>query len=84
MTDKDREAFEAWGKARYGWVNAPQVCNAWTAWQGSRDHYAPTLTERELRAIISDALRDDDSEGRILSRALEALRAAGVRFKEQA
>lgn len=71
-----------------------QTHYAWQIWQAARDHYAPELTEKELvealeiRAETIDAECDDGySSAKLMigiGEALSALRAAGVRFKEEA
>jgi hypothetical protein len=98
MNDKDREAFElvaknhGWPIERYvpGYFLGDEegfykfIQDHWIAYQAARDHYLPKVTERAFKAIVSEAIWDDDSEGRVLSRVLEALRAAGVRFRDEA
>jgi hypothetical protein len=69
MTDKDREAFEAWCKNTSGYrtegktnplLNRKEYTtvttySAWDAWRAARDHYAPKLIEKEAVRIACNA-----------------------------
>jgi hypothetical protein len=52
-------------------------------WQAARAHYAPKVTEREMETAIGQAIVST-SKAPISERVMKALRAAGVRFKEEA
>jgi hypothetical protein len=96
--DKDREAFEAWigddliNKDKAG-NYIFEVESAWEAWQGARDHYVPKLTEKEAMEAAANAIRaaigNSGSYGGSnpptdREMAIAAIRAAGMRFKEEA
>ena len=102
MTDKDREAFEAWVAIRWHHVkdkpDLSGVRNQWTgqwcytyaetsslyaAWQAAPDHYPPKLTEKEAVEVCRDVYRTA-KKGELWGGIIAALRAAGVRFREEA
>lgn len=102
MTDKDTEAFEAWAlgylKCQYPFCDAntiknmmipyrSQRCTLEAAWQAARDHYAPKLTEKEAREIVSAKLSSHSPiflDSPIAEQIVKTLRKAGVRFQEEA
>jgi hypothetical protein len=60
---------------------------AWESWQAARDHYAPKLTEQEVRETITTAFPASANLFYVeicAQRVIAALRAAGVRFREEA
>lgn len=85
MNDEDREAFEAWAKTRWygdgttGSHDYHAYSIAETVWQAARDHYAPKVTEKEAEQLCDQALRMAERPADVI----EALKAAGVRFKEE-
>jgi hypothetical protein len=99
MTEQDPEAFEAGYAKRWLGATAvrngegyklQKAQYEWRIWQTARDHYAPKLTEAEAldaacKAFDEVARRDNGgwvtNEGYAIA---AALRAAGVRFKEEA
>jgi hypothetical protein len=95
MTDPDREAFEAWARSSGAAANDRGCDNffsetmriAFQAWQAARDHYAPKLTEKEVRETITTAFPASANFFYVEicgHRVISALRAAGVRFREEA
>ena len=65
--------------------------HAWDAWEAARDRYAPKLTEAEAVAKAADAIHAVihqavvEPEARRMKRAAEtALRAAGIKFRDEA
>ena len=99
MSDRDREAFEKWFPTGKVLLEDPFSGDAPTGfkagWQAARDHYAPKLTEKEAveaaEMAIAEARGKDiklpshvvtsEELGKV---AIAALRAAGIRFKEEA
>ncbi len=85
MTDKYREAFEAWvlrgstpqenllerlPNGDYRW----QIVNCgWLAWQACAAHYAPKLTDKHAVEIAAEAIFDDEITGK---------RSFGSKWKE--
>jgi hypothetical protein len=69
MSDKDREAFEAWAKSEgylpkkvtrpyYGYVYVAESTHyAWKGWQAARDHYAPKKTIDEIAREVTEECR---------------------------
>jgi hypothetical protein len=101
MTNKDREAFEAWWieKSLHMLMDKWQNDAAWEAWKAARAHYAPKLTWDEAvqiaeraayAAIYEPPMRKgfDDAHAAIRlqvnSMVRAALRAAGVKFRDEA
>jgi hypothetical protein len=80
MTDTDREAFE-------GWQNEPHRIGTYhsnlEAWQAARDRYAPKITEKEAVEVAAQSF-DSQTDVYDPVAMMEAFRAAGVRFKEEA
>jgi len=97
MTDKHPEAFEKWFPAGRKLLEYPNSGDAPTGfkagWQACAAHYAPKLTEKDAVKIAFNAsvgkwtpFGKDTAEGwgAYMSEIIAALRAAGVRFKEEA
>jgi len=96
MTDKDREAFEKCAEGQgyrakkitrpyYGEVYTDEPTHhLWKGWQAARDHYAPKLTAAATLEMALVDISRQFHEPHSQSVATKALRAAGVRFKEEA
>ena len=97
-TEEDREGFEAWARSSGAAANdrgcdnffSETMRTAYEAWQACAAHHAPKLSEKEAldaacKAFDKAARRDNGgwvtNEGFAIA---AALRAAGVRFKEEA
>lgn len=86
--DQDRAEFEAWKKS----LPPGKGYNAFEAWQGGRDHYAPKLTEAEavekcavaVKQIFDLSLVGPDSGFKAEDIAKAVLAAAGARFAQPA
>lgn len=94
---RDREAFEAYVLKEFGWndfrlwdndaYRNEAVQDAYVIWQACAAHYAPKLTVMEAADVAVKSL-----VGYVLpiraplaaKKVMTALRAAGVRFKEEA
>jgi hypothetical protein len=85
--------------ANTGFYNSAETAWAYDAWQAARDQYAPKLTEAEAVKTAARAIYDSNREKywpvnfqeasaaiqiSITQAAKAALRAAGVRWKEEA
>lgn len=84
MTDRDREAFDSYivsaGTKRWG----QEVYDEhWKTWQAARDHYSPKLTKAEAVEVCRDVYRHA-RKGELWPGIVAALRAAGMKFKEEA
>lgn len=93
MSDKDRAAFDSWWVKYYH--GEPSF--AWGAWKAARAHYAPKLTEKQAVEKVMYALFKMDHPGSEFENQIEmawaleeqrpiakvALKAAGLRFKEE-
>ena len=99
MSDKDREAFETYCETalgspverNHGVYRNGSVQAAWIGWQAARDSYVK-LTEAEFLYILNDAsikkwrgsdMSTKDGWDKYVSEITAALKAAGLRFKEE-
>jgi hypothetical protein len=84
MSDQDREAMlDAWNHTKpIGWKNSDYRQFS-AGWQAARDHYAPKLTEKEAIDLIQKAMFEEKHTRGYSGTAIDALKAAGVRFKEE-
>ena len=95
MTDRDREAFDKYLRD-YG-VEGSHM-EAWCVWQACAAHYAPKLTDgqavEKAAEIIEPAFFGESAKSwepdhaaamreEARSKAKAALRAAGVKFREE-
>jgi hypothetical protein len=90
MSDKNRGAFEAVTKAfadNHAWFQT--MCSqkmdghiAEHFWQAARDRYAPKLTQHEVEIAVGQANVSTEKKP-ISERVMNALRAAGVQFRDE-
>ena len=84
MTDKDREAFEeSYGSPRMdgdGSFKDRRDEAAYELWQGARDCYAPTVTEKQPVEVL---VKKTGCVIVFAIQAIAAIRAAGVQFREE-
>jgi ferric-dicitrate binding protein FerR (iron transport regulator) len=93
MSDKDREAFEAWVR-RCNHFD-PAEDQMWEAWQACAAHHAPKLSEKEAVERAAKAIQNDSlqqvmpgsycgiSDYDAKRYAVQALKAANIQFKER-
>jgi hypothetical protein len=81
---EDREACERAAQEKgHTWPEGVSAAFI-DGWQVVRDHYAPKVTEKEAIDLVQREVFEGNPKRGYAGAVIDALRAAGVRFKEEA